>query len=129
MLQENGPLISWKSKKQAIVALSTCEAEYIALTYSIQESLFLKQLLCDMLNLCDVKVTIGVDNQSAIKLSKNPVSHQRSKHIDIKYHFIRDVIAKGIIELYYVPSQINVADLFTKPLSNPRIQSFSSVYG
>ena len=128
-LQENGPIISWKSKKQSIVALSTCEAEYVALTYAIQESLFLKQLVCDMLNLSDLKIHIGVDNQSAMKLSKNPISHQRSKHIDIKYHFIRDIISKGLVELYYIPSQHNVADLFTKPLSNPRILSFQSVYG
>ena len=94
-LNENGPLISWKSKKQQSVALSTCEAEYMALAASVQESKFLRQLLADMQG-CDVKcVNIHVDNQGAILLAKNPVYHQRSKHIDIKKHFLRDAVQKN----------------------------------
>ena len=116
-LQENGAIVSWQTRKQSVVALSTCEAAYVAVTYAIQESLFLKQLVCDMLDLRNLKIVIGVDNQSAIKLSKNPASHQRTKHIDIKYHFIRDIISKGLVELHYIQSQDNIADLFTKPLS------------
>ena len=77
-LQNSGPLISWKSKKQSVVALSSCEAEYIALTHTVQEAKFLKQLMYDILFL-NVDCHIGVDNQGAILLSKNPVFHQRSK--------------------------------------------------
>ena len=94
-LYEHGPLISWKSKKQQTVALSSCEAEYMALTYAIQEGKFLKQLLSEFLNVKECCVSIGVDNQSAINLAKNPINHQRSKHIDIRYHFIRNEVQKG----------------------------------
>ena len=91
-LSENGPLISWKSKKQNIVALSSCEAEYVSLTSAIQEANFLRQLFADMQFLDKPSVTIFVDNQSAISLAKNPVFHQRTKHIDIKFHYIRNDI-------------------------------------
>ena len=123
-LQRNGALISWKSKKQQIVALSTCEAEYIALTQAVQEAKFLRQLIFDMLNVCDIHVIIGVDNQSAIKLANNPVNHQRSKHIDVRYHFIRDIVSKGEMKLYYVHTSENVADMFTKPVSNQKLNQF-----
>ena len=126
-LQKNGALISWKSKKQQIVALSTCEAEYIALTHAVQEAKFLKQLIFDMLNLSSVKVSIGVDNQSAIKLANNPVCHQRSKHIDIRYHFIRDNVSSGEIKLQYVNTIMNIADIFTKPVSNIRMNQFNVI--
>ena len=93
-LSENGPLISWKSRKQQIVAFLTCEAEYISLSNAVQEAKFLKQLCSDMNVLID-NVLIKVDNQGAINLAKNPVNHQRSKHLDIKYHFIRSEIQNG----------------------------------
>ena len=120
----NDSLISWKSKKQQTVALSTCEAEYMALATAIQEAKFLRQLLADMQG-CDVKsVNIHVDNQGAISLAKNPVYHQRSKHIDIRYHFIRSEVQEGCISLHYVPSEKNMADLFTKPVSKVRLNLF-----
>ena len=81
-------MISWKSRKQPTVALSTCEAEYISLASAVQESKFLKQL-CKDLNIVIDEVLIHVDNQGTINLAKNPVNHHRSKHIDIKYHFIK----------------------------------------
>ena len=115
-------LISWKSKKQSTVALSTCEAEYIALSLAVQEAKFLRQLLGDMT--CDnVKfVDVYVDNQSVIALAKNSVHHQRSKHIDIKYHFVRHEVQSANIKLEYVPTELNLADVFTKALSSKRIQ-------
>ena len=88
-MSNNGKLISWKSRKQQTVALSTCEAEYMALSAATQEAKFLRQLLADMQG-SDVEcVCLYVDNQGAIALAKNPVQHQRSKHIDIRYHFVR----------------------------------------
>ncbi|KAL1269569.1 hypothetical protein QQF64_031858 [Cirrhinus molitorella] len=89
-LTVNGALISWKSKKQSTVALSTCEAEYMALAVTAQESMYLVQLLNSMENNClFMPVQIFEDNQGAIALSKNPVCHQRCKHVDVRYHFIR----------------------------------------
>ena len=114
--------ISWRSKKQPIVALSTCEAEYIALSFSIQEAKFLQQLLADI-TCCEPKpVQISVDNQSAIALSKNPVNHQRSKHIDVKFHYIRQEISNGNVIVEYIPTEFNKADAFTKPLSASRLK-------
>ena len=128
-LCEKGPLISWKSRKQQIVALSTCEAEYVALTSAIQEAKFLSQLLVDMIGGRKTTATIYVDNQGAICLAKNPVHHQRTKHIDIRYHYIRTEIQSGAVELKYIPSCDNVADVFTKPVSKNRLNKFSSLRG
>ncbi|KAF2354098.1 hypothetical protein FHG87_015148 [Trinorchestia longiramus] len=116
-------LISWKSKKQNIVALSSCEAEYIALTYAVQEGIFLEQLLCDM-DGYDEPVGIFVDNRGAIDLAKNLVHHQRSKHIDIRYHFIRAIIQDNKAVLSFVPSEENMADMFTKPVTRQSLLKF-----
>ena len=112
-LNEEGPAISWKSKKQPTVALSTCEAEYMALTAATQEALFLNMIVKDFSLLTSSLVCIHGDNQGAIALVKNPVSHNRSKHIDIKYHFIREKYSNGLIDLKYVPTNDNIADLMT----------------
>ena len=128
-LNENGPLISWKSQKQRIVALSSCEAEYISLTSAIQEGNFLRQLFADMTNTNKTFVKLNVDNQGAIALAKNPVFHQRSKHIDIRYHYIRLEIENKNVILCYVPSEKNVADIFTKPITKRSIIKFSVIRG
>jgi hypothetical protein len=123
-LSQDGPLISWKSRKQPTVALSTCEAEYVALANAIQEAKFLRQLCVDMKVSIGGKLLIKIDNQGAMNLAKNPVHHQRSKHIDIKYHFIRSEIQEGRINLEYIPSEENIADVFTKPASKTKLNSF-----
>jgi hypothetical protein len=124
-LTSSGPVISWKSRKQQTVALSTCEAEYIALANAVQEAKFLRQLCKDMkVSTGGDDVLIQVDNQGAINLARNPVHHQRSKHIDIKYHFIRSVIQAGIVSLKYVPTEENIADIFTKPTSKGKLEKF-----
>ncbi|XP_053567632.1 uncharacterized protein LOC128657341 [Bombina bombina] len=87
-LTKNGPLTVWKSKKQPNVALFTCEAEYMALTATAQESLYLVQLLKGMDKRCHEPIQIFGDNQGSIALSRNPVCCQRCKHIDIKYHLV-----------------------------------------
>ena len=122
-LTDKGPLIFWKSRKQQTVALSTCEAEYISLANAVQEAKFLKQL-CNDMNIVSDDVLINVDNQGAINLAKNPVNHQRSKHIDIKYHFIRSEIQKGNVRLQYVTTEDNVADIFTKPATKAKLEKF-----
>ena len=123
-LNENGPTISWKSKKQPTVALSTCEAEYVAMTPAIQEAEYLLKLVNAMDRTTVLKeVTLNSDNQSAICVAKNPVTSQRIKHIDLKYHFIRDKINDGTIKMKYVPTDKNTADCFTKPLAKIRLDS------
>ena len=125
-LSNNGPIISWKSKKQQTVALSTCEAEYISLENAVQEAKFLKQL-CNDMDILIKNVLINVDNQGTVNLAKNPINHQRSKHIDIKYHFIRLEIQIGNINLQYVPTDCNVADIFTKPVTKIKLEKFRSL--
>ena len=124
-LTENGPVISWKSRKQPTVALSTCEAEYMALAATTQESMYLVQLLkgIDSSNQ-HIPVKIYEDNQGAIALSKNPVCRQRSKHIDIKYHFVRSAHAEGKISIEYCPTADMVADVLTKPVTKAKFESF-----
>ena len=111
--------ITWSSQRQPIVSTSTTEAEYIAASAAVKESLCLCQLLQDICanDLCERTVTLCVDNQSAIKLIKNPVLHKHTKHIDIKYHFIREKYEDGSIDIQYVQSCDQIADIFTKPLS------------
>eukprot|EP00794_Sanderia_malayensis_P008499 gene8499-9408_t len=106
------------SRKQPTVALSTCEAEYIATTVAAQEGKFLKQLLNDIeIDIVDRPIMLFTDNQSAIAVAKDPIKSQRNKHIDIKYHFIRSEIKTGNIILQYVPSEENFADVFTKSMT------------
>ena len=124
-LSSGGALVSWKTKKQPIIALSSCESEYVAMTHGIQEAMFLKQLLIDLLVVCNPdQVYLHVDNMGAIDLGKNPVHHQRTKHVDIKYHFIRSKIQDGTVVLKYVPSKENVADIFTKPSTRMSLNKF-----
>ena len=129
MLSEGGPLVSWNSRKQRIVALSSCEAEYVAITHAVQEAKFIRQLLADIQGGDKIPITLHVDNKSAIDLANNPVHHQRSKHIDIKYHYIRSEVASGIVNLVYVPSESNIADIFTKPASANKLNNFSCMFG
>ena len=109
--------------KQSTIALSTCEAEYISATYALQEGLFLRKLLKDLLSV-DLKIKLNVDNNGAICLAKNPVQHQRSKHIDIRYHFIRNFVQEGTVVLNHVESSLNYADVFTKPAKKCNIRYF-----
>ena len=120
----NKSLISWKSRKQPTIALSTCEAEYMAMGAATQGGLFLKALIKDMMGFEFDTFTLKCDNQGAIALGKNPVQHQRSKHIDIKYHFIRNEIQNGTVDIQYVPTDQNWADIFTKPVGKPKLQMF-----
>ena len=112
-----GAAISWKSTKQTTVALSTAEAEYVALSTASQEAIWLQQLVSDLSGKTIKTMTIFEDNQSTICLAKNQAVHGRTKHIDIKYHFIRDLVEAGRIELTYCTTEDMVADMFTKGAS------------
>ena len=123
-LNQDGPLISWKTKKQPTVALSTCEAEYMALAATLQECLYLVQLLQGIDGFEYMKPKIYEDNQGTIALAKNPVKRQRSKHVDIKYHFVRSTINDGKMILEYCPTELMVADVLTKPATKFKLNSF-----
>ena len=121
-MNETGGYVSWKSKKQKTIALSTCEAEYMALALCVQEAKYLVQMYNDLYDIICVPVIIGVDNQGTILPAKNPVMHQRTKHISVKYHFVREEVIRKNVELYYVESKYNVTDLLTKSQSSNRIE-------
>ncbi|KAL2347419.1 hypothetical protein Fmac_001419 [Flemingia macrophylla] len=112
-------LVSWHSKKQACVVLSTAEAEYIAAGSCCAQSIWLKQRLQDF-GLKLKKIPLMCDNTSAIKITKNPIMHSRTKHIEIRHHFIRDHVEKGDCEVEFVKSEDQLADIFTKPLPKER---------
>jgi hypothetical protein len=108
-------LTSWFSKKQTALAISKTEAEYISAGKACQQALWKKQALVDYgIQLNDI--TILCDNKGAIDLSKNPVQHARTKHIEIRHHFLRDNVQKGNISIEKVSSEDNIADILTKPL-------------
>ena len=114
----------------SLVALSTCESEYIALSFACQEAAFLQQITMDMQAFnCQnpIPVVIFVDNLGTIELSRNPVFQKRSKHIDIRYHFIRSKVADGSVVLDYVQSKSNVADIFTKPATKSSLNNLEVV--
>jgi hypothetical protein len=108
-------LVSWSSKKQTSAALSTAEAEYVATGQCCAQLLWMRQTLRDFgYNLS--KVPLLCDNESAIRMTDNPVEHSRTKHIDIRHHFLRDHQQKGDIEVFYVSTENQLANIFTKPL-------------
>ena len=113
-------LVSWHSKKQNSVALSTAEAEYIAAGLGCAQVLWMKQTLSDF-GLTYSHVPIKCDNTSAISISKNPVQHSRTKHIEIRHHFLRDHAQKGDITLDFVRTEDQLADIFTKPLNENQL--------
>ena len=117
----NGNCISWKVQQQPVVALSTTEAEFMAATEGIKEATWLQGLLKE-LKFLNNKPVLYLDNQSAIFLCKNPVYHDRSKHIEIKYFYIRDKISEGEIELEKVPTEHNPADCGTKVVTSAKFE-------
>ena len=122
-------LISWSSKKQATVAKSSTEAEYVALSGATQEAIWLRRLLNDLRCATDNPTIINEDNQGAIELSKNPKHHNRVKHIDIAYHFARERVEAGEIEIVYCPTDSMIADVMTKGLSRFKFEKFRSLMG
>ena len=121
--------ISWKSSKQTCAALSTAEAEYVALSAAAQEAIWLQQLTSELLNDNIQEMTIFEDNQSTICLAKNQHIHGRTKHIDIKYHFIRDMVEAGRIKLTYCASENMIADMLTKGLHVKQFEKLRGLAG
>jgi hypothetical protein len=117
-------MISWISKKQSCVALSTAEAEYVAACATSHEAVWLQKLLTGLFDIAMEATCILCDNQSCIKLSENLVFHDRSKHIEIRYHYIRDMVQKGAVRLQYVATDEQVVDVLTKSLSRMKFEYF-----
>uniref|UniRef100_A0AAV1UQR4 Uncharacterized protein n=1 Tax=Peronospora matthiolae TaxID=2874970 RepID=A0AAV1UQR4_9STRA len=112
---------NWRSKKQRSVALSSTEAEYMALSEVTQEATWLKTFMSKLGEEAgDDALTIYEDNQGAIALAKNPEFHKRTKHIDIRYHFVREKVEKNQVVLQYYPTQDMLADIMTKAIAAPQ---------
>ena len=118
----------WSSKQQATVALSTAEAEYISASAYCSQLIWLKMQLEDY-KLKINSIPLFCDNMSAINISKNPVLHSRTKHIEIKDHFIREHVQKGTIDIQFVKSEDQIADIFTKPLCEDRFCTLKKSLG
>lgn len=126
-----GP-ISWSSKRQSTVSLSTCEAEYIGQTQATKEAVWLRNLLAELtyMNERDIPTTIIYgDNQGAIALAKNPKFHGRSKHIDIQHHYVREKVEDRTVGLKYIETSKQIADGLTKPLSKVPFLQFRKALG
>ena len=125
----NGGPVAWGSRKQGATAASTTEAEYIAAHLASQELVWMRQLMQDLGYPQSTPTLLHSDNQAAIRLVKNPEFHRRTKHVDIKYHVIRDHFQQQRLQVAYVPTIDNVADLLTKPLPRDRFHRLTSLLG
>ena len=129
LFQIGGTAVSWRSKKQVCVALSTAEAEYMALASAAQEAVWMRQLTSDLKNGPIGPTVIFEDNQSTICMAQNPQFHGRAKHIGIKYHFIREQVSNGTVELKYCRSEMMVADMLTKGLCQDQLIKLRQMAG
>ncbi len=121
--------VSWLSQRQPVVALSSTEAEYVALSSSAQQAIWLRRLLADLGVDMSEPTSVYEDNQGAICLASNPVAHKKAKHIQIRHHYIRECVADGSIQLHYVPTTEMLADLLTKALPRQQFQRLRATIG
>ena len=124
-----GGTVSWSSKKQPTVALSTVEAEYMASANATKEAVWLRSLLTDLGSPPSTATVIHADNQGCIALSKNPVAHSRAKHIDIRHHFVREQVSNGEVSFQYCPTTQMIADILTKVLPRNLFEKFRVAIG
>ena len=125
----HGGAVSWAAKRQEIVSLSTNESEYVAVTHASKEVLWLRSLIIQLFNVKLEPTTLFSDNQSAIALTKDHQYHPRTKHIDIRFLFIRCIIKNGSIHLIYCPTEDMLADTLTKVLPSPKVKHFAVELG
>ncbi|GJR32995.1 ribonuclease H-like domain-containing protein [Tanacetum coccineum] len=119
-------LLSWSAKRQAIFSRSSAEAEYRGVANVVVEKTWLRNLLCELQAPIFTATLVYCDNVSVVYLSNNPIQHQRTKHIKLDIHFVRDFVAKGLVRVMHVPSRYQYADIFTKGLPSALFQDFRS---
>ena len=112
----SGGTVSWVSKLQSVVAMSTTEAEYVAAAQASKEAVWLKMLL-EELGHEQEKITLFCDNQSALYLARNPTFHSKTKHIRVQYHFVREKVEEGTVDMQKIHTDDNVADYLTKAIN------------
>jgi hypothetical protein len=119
----HGCLVSWGSKKQKSISLSSTESEYVAMSLACQEGLWLRSSLSEAKLPIPSPIIVLGDNESAISLAHNNSSHSKAKHIELRHHFIRDLVTSGDFTIEWVPSRENTADIFTKPLDRHLLEA------
>ena len=119
-VSEFSSVICWSSREQQTVYLSSTEEEYMSISLAAQECVYLLSLVQSIGLDLGGPVVLHGDNQGAMKLAQNPITHSRSKHIDIRHHFIRDLVERRNIQLQYLPTEDNIADILTKALANAK---------
>jgi hypothetical protein len=119
VVEFNGVAISWGSKLQSVVTTSTCAAEYVAACYGAKEVVWLRSVLrtLGVLPSDSLPTALCMDNHRALLLVQNPATNQKTKHIRVSFHYIRDAVARGEIDVVPVATEFHYADMFTKPLS------------
>ena len=122
-------MISWFSRKKTSIALSMAKDEYIASCLECSEAVWIRKMLAGLFDAEIDATDILCDHQSCIKMTKNLVFHDKTKHIDIRYHFIRDMVQKGAVKLKYVPTEEHVADVLTNPLAHVKFEYFQENIG
>ena len=128
-MNKESALISWRSRKQRLVADSTCECEFVALAETTKTGLFNSSFISELTQTPRITVIIFADNKSSIARAQNPSYSDATRHIDVKYHLVRDYVAQKLIEVHYVPSAENIADIFTKPLTAVQLTRFACMRG
>jgi hypothetical protein len=121
--------VSWSAKKQTTVADSSTEAEYISASLASREILWMRNLLTEIGVEVKGPSPLMVDNQSALHVLKNPEHHGRMKHIDVKYHWVRDSVKRGDTEVHFLPTHDMIADIFTKPLPRAAVEQHRLALG
>jgi hypothetical protein len=122
-------MVSWCNRKQTYVALSTAKYEYIAVCAEVHEAVWLHKLLAGLFGQMLDPIVIHCDNQSCVKLSENPISHDSTKHVEIKYHYIRDMVQRKEVRVEYLPTDEQIVDVLTKPLAKSKFEYFRDKLG
>jgi hypothetical protein len=121
-----GNFVSWAAKRKPVVFHSSAEAEYRVVANGVAEATWMRQLLHELYSLLQCVTLVYCDNVSAVYLSTNPVQHQRTKHVEIDLHFVRERVAAGDIRVLSVPTTLQFADIFTKELPSSVFSDFRS---
>ena len=125
----SGGAICWQSTKQKVVALSSCEAEYIAASMAATQEVWLARLMEELIGRESDPPMLYVDNKATISLIKNPVLHDRSKHIEIRFHYIRECADRGLIKIDFIRTEEQLGDIFTKSLARVKFEELRSKIG